>query len=150
MKAALRSHRMRRTGRNACYCTREPSIGPVFGMKGGAAGAGYAQVVPMEDLNLHLNGDSHAVTAANNLLAAIIDANLLQGNELGLDPLSVSWKRCLDVNGVPRRYRRTGSHGGSVLSAADVGYGSLGQSHGPVAAAVRQRDHFGSAARRRL
>jgi formyltetrahydrofolate synthetase len=85
-------------GRNACYCTREPSVGPVFGMKGGAAGAGYAQVVPMEDLNLHLNGDLHAVTAANNLLAAIIDAHLLQGNELGLDPLSVSWKRCVDVD----------------------------------------------------
>jgi formate--tetrahydrofolate ligase len=87
-----------RIGRNACYCTREPSVGPVFGMKGGAAGAGYAQVVPMEDLNLHLNGDLHAVTAANNLLAAIIDAHLLQGNELGLDPLSVSWKRCVDVD----------------------------------------------------
>jgi len=87
-----------RIGRNACYCTREPSVGPVFGIKGGAAGAGYAQVVPMEDLNLHLNGDLHAVTAANNLLAAIIDAHLLQGNELGLDPLSVSWKRCVDVD----------------------------------------------------
>ena len=87
-----------RIGRNACYCTREPSVGPVFGMKGGAAGAGYAQVVPMEDLNLHLNGDLHAVTAANNLLSAVIDAHLLQGNELGLDPLSVSWKRCVDVD----------------------------------------------------
>ncbi len=85
-------------GRNACYCTREPSVGPVFGMKGGAAGAGYAQVVPMEDLNLHLNGDLHAITAANNLLAAIIDAHLLQGNELGLDPLSISWRRCIDVD----------------------------------------------------
>ncbi|HEX5194904.1 MAG TPA: formate--tetrahydrofolate ligase [Solirubrobacteraceae bacterium] len=85
-------------GTNACYCTREPSVGPVFGMKGGAAGAGYAQVVPMEDLNLHLNGDLHAITAANNLLAAIIDAHILQGNELGLDPLSVSWRRCVDVD----------------------------------------------------
>jgi formyltetrahydrofolate synthetase len=85
-------------GRNVCYCTREPSVGPVFGMKGGAAGAGYAQVVPMEDLNLHLNGDLHAITAANNLLSAVIDAHLLQGNELGLDPLSVSWKRCVDVD----------------------------------------------------
>src|SRR5579875_3043755 len=83
---------------NACYCTREPSVGPVFGMKGGAAGAGYAQVVPMEDLNLHLNGDLHAITAANNLLAAVIDAHILQGNALGLDPLSVSWKRCVDVD----------------------------------------------------
>ena len=75
---------------NACYCTREPSVGPVFGMKGGAAGAGYAQVVPMDDLNLHLNGDLHAVTAANNMLAAVIDAHILQGNALGLDPLSVT------------------------------------------------------------
>ncbi len=83
---------------NACYCTREPSVGPVFGMKGGAAGAGYAQVVPMEDLNLHLNGDLHAITAANNMLAAVIDAHILQGNALGLDPLSVTWKRCLDVD----------------------------------------------------
>ncbi len=85
-------------GENACYCTREPSVGPVFGMKGGAAGAGYAQVVPMEDLNLHLNGDLHAITAANNMLAAVIDAHILQGNALGLDPLSVTWKRCLDVD----------------------------------------------------
>jgi formate--tetrahydrofolate ligase len=83
---------------NACYCTREPSVGPVFGMKGGAAGAGYAQVVPMEDLNLHLNGDLHAITAANNMLAAVIDAHILQSNVLGLDPLSVTWKRCVDVD----------------------------------------------------
>src|ERR1700722_9287165 len=87
-----------RIGRNSCYCTREPSVGPVFGMKGGAAGAGYAQVVPMEDLNLHLNGDLHAITAANNMLAAVIDAHILQGNALGLDPLSVSWRRCMDVD----------------------------------------------------
>jgi formyltetrahydrofolate synthetase len=85
-------------GENVCYCTREPSIGPVFGMKGGAAGAGYAQVVPMEDLNLHLNGDLHAITAANNMLAAVIDAHILQGNALGLDPLSVTWKRCVDID----------------------------------------------------
>ncbi|MGH2916776.1 MAG: formate--tetrahydrofolate ligase, partial [Solirubrobacteraceae bacterium] len=85
-------------GKNSCYCTREPSVGPVFGMKGGAAGAGYAQVVPMEDLNLHLNGDLHAITAANNLLAAVIDAHILQGNALGLDPLSVTWKRCVDID----------------------------------------------------
>jgi len=85
-------------GKNSVYCTREPSVGPVFGMKGGAAGAGYAQVVPMEDLNLHLNGDLHAITAANNLLAAVIDAHILQGNELALDPLSVSWKRCVDID----------------------------------------------------
>ncbi|HXG75904.1 MAG TPA: formate--tetrahydrofolate ligase [Gaiellaceae bacterium] len=85
-------------GRNPVLCLREASLGPVFGVKGGAAGGGYAQVVPMEDLNLHFTGDLHAITAANNLLAAMIDAHLLHGNELGLDSLSVSWRRCLDMN----------------------------------------------------
>jgi formyltetrahydrofolate synthetase len=85
-------------GRNPVLCLREASLGPVFGVKGGAAGGGYAQVVPMEDLNLHFTGDLHAITAANNLLAAMIDAHLLHGNELGLDPLSISWRRCLDMN----------------------------------------------------
>lgn len=98
-------------GKNAVYCTREPSVGPVFGMKGGAAGAGYAQVVPMEDLNLHLTGDLHAVTAANNLLAAVIDAHILQGNELRLDPLSISWKRCVDVVDRALRHIVTGLGG---------------------------------------
>ena len=77
---------------------REASLGPVFGVKGGAAGGGYAQVVPMEDLNLHFTGDLHAITAANNLLAALIDAHLLHGNGLGLDPLSITWRRCSDMN----------------------------------------------------
>ena len=85
-------------GRKPVLCLREASLGPVFGVKGGAAGGGYAQVVPMEDLNLHFTGDLHAITAANNLLAAMIDAHLLHGNELGLDGLSVSWRRCLDMN----------------------------------------------------
>jgi formyltetrahydrofolate synthetase len=85
-------------GRNPVLCLREASLGPVFGVKGGAAGGGYAQVVPMEDLNLHFTGDLHAITAANNLLAALIDAHILHGNELGLDPLSISWRRCLDMN----------------------------------------------------
>jgi formyltetrahydrofolate synthetase len=85
-------------GRTPVLCLREASLGPVFGVKGGAAGGGYAQVVPMEDLNLHFTGDLHAITAANNLLAAMIDAHLLHGNELGLDPLSISWRRCLDMN----------------------------------------------------
>ncbi|HWQ23728.1 MAG TPA: formate--tetrahydrofolate ligase [Gaiellaceae bacterium] len=85
-------------GRNPVLCLREASLGPVFGVKGGAAGGGYAQVVPMEDLNLHFTGDLHAITAANNLLAAMIDAHVLHGNELGLDPLSISWRRCLDMN----------------------------------------------------
>jgi len=85
-------------GRKPVLCLREASLGPVFGVKGGAAGGGYAQVVPMEDLNLHFTGDLHAITAANNLLAAMIDAHVLHGNELGLDPLSISWRRCLDMN----------------------------------------------------
>jgi len=85
-------------GRQPVLCLREASLGPVFGVKGGAAGGGYAQVVPMEDLNLHFTGDLHAITAANNLLAALIDAHVLHGNELGLDPLSISWRRCMDMN----------------------------------------------------
>jgi len=85
-------------GRKPVLCLREASLGPVFGVKGGAAGGGYAQVVPMEDLNLHFTGDLHAITAANNLLAAMIDAHLMHGNEVGLDPLSISWRRCLDMN----------------------------------------------------
>jgi formyltetrahydrofolate synthetase len=85
-------------GREPVLCLREASVGPVFGLKGGAAGGGFAQVVPMEDLNLHFTGDIHAIGAANNLLAAMIDAHVLHGNELGIDPLSISWRRCLDVN----------------------------------------------------
>ncbi|TML51504.1 MAG: formate--tetrahydrofolate ligase, partial [Actinobacteria bacterium] len=85
-------------GRNPVLCLREASLGPVFGIKGGAAGAGYAQVVPMEDLNLHFTGDIHAIGAANNLLAAMLEAHLLHGNELGIDPLSISWRRCVDIN----------------------------------------------------
>ena len=77
---------------------REPSLGPVFGIKGGAAGGGYAQVVPMEDINLHFTGDLHAVTAANNLCAAMIDNHLQQGNSLQIDPRRILWKRCLDMN----------------------------------------------------
>src|SRR5580765_6584877 len=85
-------------GRNPVLCLREASLGPVFGIKGGAAGAGYAQVVPMEDMNLHFTGDIHAIGAANNLLAALLEAHLLHGNELGIDPLSISWRRCVDIN----------------------------------------------------
>jgi formyltetrahydrofolate synthetase len=85
-------------GRKPVLCLREASLGPVFGVKGGAAGGGYAQVVPMEDLNLHFTGDLHAITAANNLLAALIDAHVLHGNEAGLDPLAISWRRCMDMN----------------------------------------------------
>jgi formyltetrahydrofolate synthetase len=85
-------------GRRVALCLREASLGPVFGIKGGAAGGGYAQVVPMEDLNLHFTGDIHAIGAANNLLAAMLEAHLLHGNKLGIDPLSVSWRRCVDIN----------------------------------------------------
>ena len=85
-------------GRTPVLCLREASLGPVFGVKGGAAGGGYAQIVPMEDLNLHFTGDIHAITAANNLLAAMLEAHLLHGNELGIDPLSITWRRCLDMN----------------------------------------------------
>jgi len=85
-------------GKNPVLCLREASLGPVFGIKGGAAGAGHAQVVPMEDMNLHFTGDIHAIGAANNLLAAMVEAHLLHGNELGLDPLSISWRRCVDIN----------------------------------------------------
>jgi formate--tetrahydrofolate ligase len=85
-------------GKKVGLCLREASLGPVFGIKGGAAGGGYAQVVPMEDLNLHFTGDIHAIGAANNLLAAMIEAHLLHGNRLGIDPLTVSWRRCVDIN----------------------------------------------------
>ena len=85
-------------GKKCVVALREPSLGPCFGIKGGAAGGGYAQVVPMEDLNLHFTGDFHAITSANNLLAAILDNHIQQGNELGIDPRSVIWKRCLDMN----------------------------------------------------
>lgn len=85
-------------GKKAIIALREPSLGPCFGIKGGAAGGGYAQVVPMEDLNLHFTGDFHAITSANNLLAAILDNHIQQGNELQIDPRQIVWKRCLDMN----------------------------------------------------
>ena len=85
-------------GKKAVIALREPSLGPCFGIKGGAAGGGYAQVVPMEDLNLHFTGDFHAITSANNLLAALLDNHIQQGNELGIDTRQIVWKRCLDMN----------------------------------------------------
>ena len=87
-----------RIGKKTCVALREPSLGPVFGIKGGAAGGGYAQVVPMEDINLHFTGDFHAIGAANNLLAAMVDNHIYQGNELGIDPRKIVWKRCVDMN----------------------------------------------------
>ena len=89
---------MGKLGKKAVIALREPSLGPCFGIKGGAAGGGYAQVVPMEDLNLHFTGDFHAITSANNLLAAMLDNHIMQGNALGIDPKQVVWKRCLDMN----------------------------------------------------
>ncbi|HIV87066.1 MAG TPA: formate--tetrahydrofolate ligase [Candidatus Pygmaiobacter gallistercoris] len=89
---------LHRMGRKVMLCLREPSLGPVFGIKGGAAGGGYAQVVPMEDINLHFTGDLHAIGAANNLLAAMIDNHIYQGNALGIDPRRVTWRRCVDMN----------------------------------------------------
>ena len=89
---------MRRLGKNVIVALREPSLGPVFGIKGGAAGGGYAQVVPMEDINLHFTGDFHAIGAANNLLAAMLDNHIYQGNALGIDPRQITWRRCVDMN----------------------------------------------------
>jgi formate--tetrahydrofolate ligase len=85
-------------GKRPVLCLREPSLGPVFGIKGGAAGGGLTQVVPMEDLNLHFTGDFHAIGAANNMLAAFTDAHIFHGNKLGIDPLRVSWRRAVDMN----------------------------------------------------
>jgi len=89
---------LRRIGKDVIVALREPSLGPVFGVKGGAAGGGYSQVVPMEDINLHFTGDFHAIGAANNLLAAMLDNHIQQGNELGIDVRKITWKRCVDMN----------------------------------------------------
>jgi formate--tetrahydrofolate ligase len=100
-----------RLGRKVMLCLREPSMGPVFGIKGGGTGGGYAQIVPMEDVNLHFNGDFHAVTAAHNLLAAALDASLFHGNPLGIDAASITWPRTLDVNDRELRYSVVGLGG---------------------------------------
>ena len=89
---------MSKIGKKVMVALREPSLGPVFGVKGGAAGGGYAQVVPMEDINLHFTGDFHAIGAANNLLAAMIDNHIFQGNALNIDPRKITWRRCVDMN----------------------------------------------------
>jgi formate--tetrahydrofolate ligase len=99
------------TGRKAVIALREPSLGPVFGLKGGAAGGGYAQVIPMEDINLHFTGDLHAIGAANNLLAAMLDNHIYQGNELGIDGRRITWKRCLDMNDRQLRFMVDGLGG---------------------------------------
>ncbi len=102
---------MRRIGKNVMVALREPSLGPVFGVKGGAAGGGYAQVVPMEDINLHFTGDFHAIGAANNLLAAMLDNHIYQGNALNIDPRRITWKRCVDMNDRQLRYVTDGLGG---------------------------------------
>jgi len=102
---------MHKIGKNVCVALREPSLGPVFGIKGGAAGGGYAQVVPMEDINLHFTGDFHAIGAANNLLAAMLDNHIHQGNALGIDVRRITWKRCVDMNDRQLRYVTDGLGG---------------------------------------
>lgn len=102
---------LRKIGKNAAAALREPSLGPVFGIKGGACGGGYAQIVPMEDINLHFTGDIHAIGAANNLLAAMIDNHIMHGNSLGIDPKRITWRRCVDMNDRQLRYIRDGLGG---------------------------------------
>ena len=98
-------------GKNTMVALREPSLGPVFGVKGGAAGGGYAQVIPMEDINLHFTGDFHAIGAANNLLAALIDNHIQQGNVLDIDTRRITWKRCMDMNDRQLRFITDGLGG---------------------------------------
>ena len=102
---------LKRIGKNVMVALREPSLGPVFGVKGGAAGGGYAQVVPMEDINLHFTGDFHAIGAANNLLAAMLDNHIYQGNALNIDPRRITWKRCVDMNDRQLRFVTDGLGG---------------------------------------
>ncbi len=102
---------LRKIGKNVMVALREPSLGPVFGIKGGAAGGGYAQVVPMEDINLHFTGDFHAIGAANNLLAAMLDNHIYQGNALNIDPRRITWKRCVDMNDRQLRFVADGLGG---------------------------------------
>ena len=103
---------MKRIGKSVVVALREPSLGPVFGVKGGAAGGGYAQVVPMEEINLHFTGDMHAIGAANNLLAAMLDNHIFQGNALGIDKDRITWKRCVDMNDRQLRFIQDGLGGG--------------------------------------
>ena len=113
---------LKQIGKNVVVALREPSLGPVFGVKGGAAGGGYAQVVPMEDINLHFTGDFHAIGAANNLLAAMIDNHIYQGNKLGIDPRRVTWRRCVDMNDRQLRFVVDGLGGKANGSPREDGY----------------------------
>ncbi len=114
---------MRKIGKNVMVALREPSLGPVFGVKGGAAGGGYAQVVPMEDINLHFTGDFHAIGAANNLLAAMLDNHIYQGNSLNIDPRRIVWKRCVDMNDRQLRFVTDGLGGRVNGVPREDGYG---------------------------
>ena len=113
---------LRRIGKKSVVALREPSLGPVFGIKGGAAGGGYAQVVPMEDINLHFTGDFHAIGAANNLLAAMIDNHIHHGNALGIDPRKITWKRCVDMNDRQLRFVVDGLGGSANGTPREDGY----------------------------
>ena len=113
---------LRKIGKNVMAALREPSLGPVFGMKGGAAGGGWAQVVPMEDINLHFTGDFHAITAANNLLAAMLDNHIQQGNALDIDVRKITWKRCMDMNDRQLRYVVDGLGGASNGTPREDGF----------------------------
>ncbi len=113
---------LRKIGKNSVVALREPSLGPVFGIKGGAAGGGYAQVVPMEDINLHFTGDFHAIGAANNLLAAMLDNHIQQGNSLGIDPKRITWKRCVDMNDRQLRFVVDGLGGRSNGTPREDGF----------------------------
>ncbi len=113
---------MRRIGKSVAVALREPSLGPVFGVKGGAAGGGWAQVIPMEDINLHFTGDFHAIGAANNLLAAMLDNHIYQGNSLNIDPERITWKRCVDMNDRQLRVVRDGLGGRTGGVPRDDGY----------------------------
>ncbi|MCD7763929.1 MAG: formate--tetrahydrofolate ligase [Lachnospiraceae bacterium] len=113
---------MQKLGKNVMVALREPSLGPVFGVKGGAAGGGYAQVVPMEDINLHFTGDFHAIGAANNLLAAMLDNHIFQGNELNIDPRKITWRRCVDMNDRQLRFVTDGLGGRTNGVPREDGY----------------------------
>ena len=113
---------LKRIGKNVMVALREPSLGPVFGVKGGAAGGGYAQVVPMEDINLHFTGDFHAIGAANNLLAAMLDNHIYQGNSLNIDPRRITWKRCVDMNERQLRFITDGLGGRVNGTPREDGY----------------------------
>ncbi|MCI2045573.1 MAG: formate--tetrahydrofolate ligase, partial [Sphaerochaeta sp.] len=113
---------MNRCGHNAVLALRQPSLGPVFGLKGGAAGGGYAQIMPMEDINLHFTGDFHAITSANNLLAAMLDNHIYQGNSLGIDPKRITWKRAMDMNDRQLRFITDGLGGKTGGVPRDDGF----------------------------